>query len=179
MPLAFPKQSHVFIDECKDKGYYLAAAVIASGSLARTRTTLRKARHKGSTVVHFVKEKSEVKEQFLEAMGSCGIQAVIYESTASKPAAARKACLDSLVEDIAQQHVRNLILESDESINQADRQIIARRLREVDYDDLEYRDLQKHEEPLLWASDAVAWCYNRGGEWRKKISPFLLEVRTC
>ncbi|MCT1616364.1 hypothetical protein [Kocuria marina] len=83
------------------------------------------------------------------------------------------------MEDIAQQHVRNLILESDESINQADRQIIARRLREVDYDDLEYRHLQKHEEPLLWASDAVAWCYNRGGEWRKKISPFLLEVRTC
>ncbi|MCT1616366.1 hypothetical protein [Kocuria marina] len=32
-------------------------------------------------MVHFVKEKSEVKEQFLEAMGSCGIQAVIYGSS--------------------------------------------------------------------------------------------------
>lgn len=32
------------------------------------------------------------------------------------------------------------------------------------------------EEPLLWAADAIAWCWQRGGVWKDKVRGLV--VRT-
>ncbi len=38
---------------------------------------------------------------------------------------------------------------------------------------LAYEHRRAYEEPLLWAADAMAWCYGAGGEWRRRIAPTL------
>jgi len=179
LTLELPKQAQLFVDECKAKDYYLAAAVATSASLTAVRTELRSGRHKGTDYVHFVRERDAVKDRFINIMQECGLIAIMYVSSAKKHAVAREACLHSMLEDISAQKVRQLTIESDASIDAADRRIIAKKLLELRYDDLRYEHRGKKEEPLLWASDAIAWCYNRGGAWRQKIEPLLAEVRGC
>lgn len=41
-----------------------------------------------------------------------------------------------------------------------------------------YVHLKRHEEPLLWVSDAVAWCHQKGGPWIARAAPLVAEVRT-
>ena len=41
---------------------------------------------------------------------------------------------------------------------------------------LHYRHAVPHEYPLLWVSDAVAWCYSSGGDWMRRAEP-LVESR--
>lgn len=38
---------------------------------------------------------------------------------------------------------------------------------------------QRHEEPLLWVADAVAWCVNRGGDWERLVRPMIVETIEC
>ena len=37
----------------------------------------------------------------------------------------------------------------------------------------------RHEEPLLWVADVVAWCVNRGGEWERMVRPMIVETIEC
>lgn len=179
MALELPRQSQLFVDECKAKEYYLAAAVTTSASLATVRNELKAGRHKGTDYVHFVRERDAIKDKFISIMHECDLAAIMYVSEAKKHATAREACLHTMLDDIASQQIRQLTIESDASIDAADRRIIAKRLRELNYADLRYQHRGKKEEPLLWASDAIAWCYNRGGTWKQKIEPLLLDVRSC
>lgn len=179
MALELPRQSQLFVDECKAKEYYLAAAVTTSASLATVRNELKAGRHKGTDYVHFVRERDAIKDKFISIMRECDLTAIMYVSAAKKHATAREACLHTMLDDIAAQQIRQLTIESDASIDAADRRIIAKRLRELNYADLRYQHRGKKEEPLLWASDAIAWCYNRGGTWKQKIEPLLLDVRSC
>lgn len=174
-----PRQAQLFVDECKAKDYYLVAAIASSSSLASVRNALKAGRHKGTDYIHFVRERDAIKDKFISIMRECDLSAIMYVSTAKKHSVAREACLRTMLDDIVAQQVRQLTIESDASIDAADRRIIAKRLRELDYVDLRYQHRGKKEEPLLWASDAIAWCYNRGGIWKQKIEPLLLEVRSC
>jgi hypothetical protein len=36
--------------------------------------------------------------------------------------------------------------------------------------DMTYHHDMPHQEPLLWAPDAVAWCWAAGGAWRQKVA---------
>lgn len=51
--------------------------------------------------------------------------------------------------------------------------MIASRLR-YEAERPEYRQLPAKQEPLLWISDAVAWCHQRGGEWREMSAPIVV-----
>jgi len=179
LSLDLPKQSQLFVDECKAKEYYLAAAVTTSASLTTVRNALKAGRHKGTDYIHFVRERDAVKDRFIGIMRECDLTAIMYVSATKKHATAREACLHAMLDDIAAQQIRQLTIESDVSVDVADRRIIAQRLKELKYADLRYQHRGKKEEPLLWASDAIAWCYNRGGIWRQKIEPLLIDVRSC
>lgn len=43
----------------------------------------------------------------------------------------------------------------------------------------EWDHKQRHEEPLLWVADAVAWCVNRGGEWERLVRPMIVKTINC
>ncbi|OCG76105.1 hypothetical protein [Microbacterium sediminis] len=89
---------------------------------------------------------------------------------------ARPLSLGALVEEAARAGVSQLIIERDESLERADRRLIADVLRREGGSELLYRHVAPHEHPLLWVSDAVAWCYSNGGDWIRRVEP-IVEAR--
>jgi hypothetical protein len=71
-----------------------------------------------------------------------------------------------------------LVLELDESVLQSDRRIIGERLAKANCHDLRYEHQRAHEEGLLAIPDAVAWCWAKGGNWRKAAEDIVTEVVT-
>ncbi|WP_051298271.1 hypothetical protein [Arthrobacter castelli] len=92
--------------------------------------------------------------------------------------AARPACLNALIDDLCDADAGKLILEQDDSLAKADRQVIAAQLRNHHGAALEYTPMRRNDEPPLWVSDAVAWCHQRGGSWIEQAAPLVAEVRT-
>ncbi|VXC53471.1 hypothetical protein ARTHRO9V_280375 [Arthrobacter sp. 9V] len=93
---------------------------------------------------------------------------------------ARPLCLERLLEDLVAGGASKLVLESDESLQQSDRRLIAQHLKALGgADGFQYMHCKAHEEPLLWVSDAVAWCHQKGGDWIRKASPLVQKIVFC
>lgn len=73
-----------------------------------------------------------------------------------------------------------MVFELDESAKVQDDQILSRAIRLIrGKREMQWDHLQRHEEPLLWVSDAVAWCVNRGGDWERMVRPMIVETIEC
>jgi hypothetical protein len=70
-----------------------------------------------------------------------------------------------------------LVLESCETMDHRDRRLIFAVSRETRVGStFVYEHLRGFEEPILWASDAVAWAVGAGGSWRARVSHVLADV---
>lgn len=81
------------------------------------------------------------------------------------------------MDDLCANTAQRLVLDQDDSLAAADRRLIADHLRSSGYRDLVYMHQKSREEPLLWVSDAVAWCHQKGGLWVREVAPLVAEVR--
>jgi len=64
----------------------------------------------------------------------------------------------------------------DVSLLAADPRLISERLRRRGRAAaLRYEHAAPHEHPLLWVSDAIAWCLQAGGDWPRRIAFHDLE----
>lgn len=82
-----------------------------------------------------------------------------------------------MVETALDADVAELVIERDESTEQVDRRLIAELIRRRGAH-LRYRHASPHEHPLLWVSDAVAWCTSHGGDWSRRARSLVGE-RVC
>ncbi|SDP76842.1 hypothetical protein SAMN04487914_13628 [Arthrobacter sp. ok909] len=175
-----PFGAHAFVDEPKSKAYYIAASVIAPTDVASARRAISALRRTGQRRVHFKSESDGSRKAFLNGAIDAGLTTRLYVARNMPDKAARPLCLERLVQDLVAAGATRLVLESDESLEQADRRIIAKRLKSLGADDgLRYMHCKPHEEPLLWVGDAVAWCYQKGGDWVRKASPLVQEIIVC
>jgi len=71
---------------------------------------------------------------------------------------------------------QRLVIEGrEETPNLAERQRISVALaRGLGPASLIYEHMHVRDEPILWMSDAVAWAYGAGGDWRRRVSPIVL-----
>lgn len=178
--ILIPAGAQVFVDESKSKAYYVAASVIAPADVTAARKSIAALCRPGQRRVHFKSESDSSRNAFLAGAIAAGLQTRLYvaRNMADKPA--RMLCLERLLDDLVVAGARKLVLESDESLEQADLRTIARYLRLIDGGrDLQYGHCKPHTEPLLWVSDAVAWCHQRGGDWIRKAAPLVQEVIVC
>ncbi|MBN9157907.1 hypothetical protein [Microbacterium sp.] len=81
--------------------------------------------------------------------------------------------MGALDENAVRDGVSQLILERDESLERADRRLIADVIRRAGTVDMQYRHAMPHEHPMLWVSDAVAWCYSNGGDWIRRVDTIV------
>lgn len=91
----------------------------------------------------------------------------------------RAECLRGLVEDAATAagHTR-LVIEQDASLVSWDSQRLIELSRAADCRDrVSYEHQRATAEQLLAIPDAVAWCWGKGGEWRRRITPVVTAVR--
>lgn len=81
--------------------------------------------------------------------------------------------LGALAEEPVHAGVAQLIIERDESLERDGRRLIADTIRHAESSGMQYRHVAPHEHPLLWVSDAVAWCYSNGGEWIRRVDAIV------
>jgi len=171
------RAEHVFADETKQRGLLMTAAAVASGELQDARKLLRGLIMPRQRRIHFYRESDGRRKKILDMIGDLGPECVIYDASSRPRRVQRETCLRALVADLAVRQARLLVLERDESVCDLDRKVLFRSARDVGYSQLEYRHLRGHEEPLLAIPDAIAWCWQRGGEWRHRIRELVTEVR--
>jgi hypothetical protein len=165
---------HVYVDESERRDYLLCA-VLVSGSVAPIRSGLRSLCRPGQRRVHFAKEQDARRRVLLSAIVQMEISARVYSAPGSVRDS-RATCLSALVADIVPLGARRLVIEGRESMNHLDVLILDAALRKHGVGGLEYQHLRPHEEPVLWAADAIAWAVGAGEEWLRRVRPVLEKV---
>jgi hypothetical protein len=175
-----PHGAHVFVDESKSNAYYVAATVVAPADVVKTRRAIAILRRPGERRVHFKSESDRSRNAFLSSAIHSGVETRLYVVRNMPDKVARPLCLERLLDDLMAAGAARLVLESDESLEQADRRMIAKHLKAHDGGEgLDYVHCKPHEEPLLWVSDAVAWCHQKGGDWIRKSAPLVQDIVDC
>lgn len=164
----------VFVDESERRDYFLCA-VLVRGPVEPVRTALRGLCRPGQRRIHFAKEQDARRRTVLAELGRMELTARVYCSPGSVRES-REECIGALVADIAPAGARELTVESRESMNHLDIRVIDAALRKHGTGELIYRHLRPHEEPVLWAADAIAWAVGAGGDWRRRVEPLVEEL---
>ncbi|GAB3074967.1 hypothetical protein [Micromonospora schwarzwaldensis] len=170
---------HIFVDETKERGLILAAAVLDRHRVTAARQVVSGLTLRGQRSIHFCKERPERRREILVAFRKLGAAVVLYDASSHRDhRAAREACLRALIADAAKAGAERLVLELDDSRRVADVRTLNHELRLAGVaEQLRYDHLRAHEDHLLALPDAIAWSWARGGEWKAMVRPMVDEVR--
>jgi hypothetical protein len=169
----------IFVDESKAAGFLLAAAAVPCSEVDRLRAAVGALHLRHQVRIHFRREQTTRQRKILETLNTVGgISAVIYDATRfNDHKAGRNAAISRLADDAARMQASRIVLESDDSVVEQDRLIIAKRLKQAELDDVIGVDhCRASGERLLAIPDAVVWCYAKGGPWRRDVMPLVKEV---
>ena len=90
----------------------------------------------------------------------------------------RQVGLRALIRLAEISEVSMIVLEKDETTRMADSKALRHFIDSSEAWDRRFAILARHEEPMLWIPDAIAWSYQKGGDFRKKlVSNGLLVIR--
>lgn len=155
-----------FSDESRRGGtYVLAAVVVETHEVAVARAELRRFLRPNQRRVHMSKESAARRNQFLGIVERLAATAFVVEATigARSIAEVRDIAIRALTRvlldaGVATWHIEWMV----DAVERRDRQVIAGVVLEDDpASELVYDHRPPHEEPLLWAADAVAWAASR------------------
>lgn len=123
-------KGHAFVDESKERGYYLAAAVLRPGDLIDARKAMKALILPRQPRVHFVKEGTARRRQILDIIAALCAEIVLYDASGhADEKKARTACLVQLVDDLATRQTQLLVLELDDSVVEYDQRLLYRQVR--------------------------------------------------
>lgn len=169
---------HGFLDESRRGSTYLVAVVLVHPrDLDRMRSGLRRLVKAGQRRIHFAKESDARRREVVSLLHGMGLRARVWSIRHPDDVAARQVCLTAVARRLHGLGIARLALESCQHQDARDRRTFAAVLGKAG-DAFTYEHLRPAEDPLLWVSDAVAWCYGAGGDWRRRVSPMLDDV-TC
>jgi len=171
---------HVFVDETKHRGYLLAASVVPPGGLDPLRKLIRGLILPGQRRLHMKDENDQRKRSITAAITSSDVRATIYtaERRYRTERDSRAACLQALVADIATRGDTILVLEQDDSLIPWDRRHLYDLARQSGCaETLRYQHQRASAEILLAIPDALAWCWAKGGDWRRRVEPIVTDVQ--
>ncbi|WP_440711739.1 hypothetical protein [Herbiconiux sp. YIM B11900] len=171
--------SALYVDESKSSGYTLVAAVVAPSESTAMKRAMRGLVLPGQRRLHFSSESDSRRKAILSTLTELEVRAHIIESSAKRESDGREECLIGLVGQAKKHSHSKLVLERDESIERSDRRILYRELGVHGLRAAVQYDLcAPYSEPLLWIPDAIAWSYAKGGDWKRRIAPMLIDVTT-
>lgn len=172
--------AHAFLDESKANGYVIAAAIVFPHRLGAARQAMRGLCLPGQQRVHLSKEQPARRRQILAAVCRLDIEVRIYDASGiQNPRAARSACLEQVIADLAALRGQRLVIEQDDSLVSADQADLWTASHKYETAaTLAYEHVPPRTEPLLWIADAAVWSWSRGGQWRQRIDPVVRRVTT-
>jgi len=168
----FRAGDHVFVDESKARGYILAATAVSQIAIRQAEKALRGLLKPGQRRLHFTRESDSRRRLIVSRMVELEVAVSVWVAKNRADKEARPLLLEALAAEAARALASRITIESDASLDSADRRIIAGVVRREGVS-LTYRHAAPHEEPVLWVSDAIAWCYSRGGDWTRRVGPLV------
>lgn len=171
--VTFRPADRVYVDESKARGYYVVATATATGDIHASERMLRELLKPGQRRIHFKSESDSRRRQILSRMCALEVRVSVWVVKRRPDREARPLSLGALTEGAVRAGVAQLILERDVSLERADRRLIADTIRRVGSTQMQYRHVAPHDHPLLWVSDAVAWCYSHGGDWVRRVEAIV------
>ena len=173
---------HAFVDESARAGsYLLCATIVEPAQLSSTRRALLSLLLRGARELHFKKEKEPRRRMLIDRMAAMTVSSRLYIAECSPKTAesARQRGLDRLAQDLLALQAHRLVLDTRDHRDGQDRRTLQQALGyRPSKTELTYEHVDSTAEPLLWISDAVAWCYGAGGDWRKRASPLITSAYT-
>lgn len=164
----------LFVDECKESPYLLVGFEISNFEQQTTRGHLRALLLPGQRSLHFKSENMRRKKLIVRLLTRLNCKLVVVKCRSKAHGQARKCALNTLITVAQTRDFKRIIVELDETVRHKDHQIF-----KASHSDFEWDHRKRHEEPLLWVSDAVAWCINRGGEWERMVRPMIRQTIEC
>ena len=169
---------HLFVDETKHRDYLLVAAVVVPGNLIATRRMIRELLLPGQRRLHMKDESDPRRRVIASAVVASGVRATVYDAGRRYRTERdrRRACLHRLVADAVGGNTM-LVLEQDDTLLSWDKQCLIEATRDTgQHDSLRYAHRRPTAEHLLALPDAIAWCWAKGGDWRRRIAPVVTAV---
>jgi len=165
--------SHVFVDETKERDYLLIASVHVSGELDDVRKLMRGLVLRGQRRVHMKKESDPRRRAIAAAICGAGVTATVYDAGQRYPRSRRLPARPGRGRGRPGRHpardrTRRLTARLGSAPALRPRQGGAATA-------LEHR--RASAEQLLAILDAIAWCWAKGGHWRRRIQPAVTTVR--
>lgn len=166
---------HVFVDESKAGPYLLVASVVLPADLGAARGAVRSLHLPRQSRIHMKTETDARRRTILSAFEKAGLRATIHRAAGYKTnIAAREACIDALVRQLAIEPTARVTFECDETQDARDRQQLFRLVRELGCTErVQYEHRLASAESLLAVPDAIGWAYARGGDFRKRAMPLI------
>mgnify|MGYP000249338144 CR=1 FL=1 len=165
----------LYLDESKAKNYVFIGVLVHDGDAPRLRKRISSLKMPGQRSIHFVNEAESRRKKLIQEYLDLGIVAVRVTSNRKNKLDAREDCVRALVRLAASMKCHSLIFERDESVISKDEIWLKSELRSVSKSErIGFQHFNRHEEPILWIADAIAWCDSRGGDWRKRVQDFIV-----
>ena len=164
----------LYVDECNQRPFLLVGFSIEPYEQHSIRKQLRQHLLPGQRSLHFRAENVRRKKAILSLLIKANCRLVVVKCRTKADVSARICSLRTQIgSDLASGCV-SIVLELDETVRFRDHQFLKQQQAIKEWD-----HRQRHEEPLLWVADAVAWCVNRGGDWERMVRPLIVETIEC
>jgi len=175
---------HVYLDETKAKSYVLAAVSVDGRHVEELRQRIRILILPGQTSLHMRSESERRRKQILsialQLVHDYALDVSLYDAGVSDSELVRRnRCLRAIVAANAADRQIQLIFDRDETLVRSDRQTLIEAIREAKLSDhVRYSHVGRRQDQLLAMPDVFAWCWNRGGPWRKAVQGHLSGVHS-
>jgi len=168
----------LYVDETKARGYVMVAVTVEPRTLPQIRRDLRGLLRPGQRSIHFRKESDRRRREIVSSLMTSDWSATVLSSSSRRESTARAECLAAVVDIAVDSEAAMVVFERDDSTLHQDRRVLFTELRRQHSDHvIRYQHLWRHEDAALWLPDTVAWCFARGGDWLRRISPRIGSVR--
>lgn len=164
-----------FSDESRrGSTYVIAAVVVETHAVVAVRAELRRFLRSNQRRVHMAKESPARRNQFLAIVERVVSRAIVVEAPLGKVpmGEAREQAMQALArvlidDSVATWHIEWMV----DDVERRDRRAIASVVRQDDPPaEVTYDHRPPHDEPMLWAADALAWAASRHRvEWATTI----------
>lgn len=162
------------VDETKAKGYVVVVVACPDERVRELRATVNALVMPGQRSLHMKAEGLARRKLIADAIGALALDVWVLDSSggSGKEHERRARALNSLLHRVDGPGA-HLIFDRDASMEPFDRRLLSAMLPHLRPT---YVHHQRHEEPLLALPDVIAWCWARGGVWRRRLGRLTIHA---
>jgi hypothetical protein len=109
----------------------------------------------------------------LDALQEHEVRAAIIRVAHTPGRPPREAGIRTLARLAVAEGAGAVVLDRDESVEALDKRWLYEELHKAG---VTYKHLRRHEDPLLWAADGIAWSWQRGSAWRERVEDRVFRI---